>query len=509
MNARYAMPLPNDVVTALAAKAFSNIAGNPHLDDDLMAISVAAAATVSTQRKQYALKDFVYDAGAEIYWNVLNMSQHKADSVNALVPRDEWETEEVTGRNGSVRVVQVKPSSSIARIERDSIVECAAWWPGKDRIINDVLVTSDGERHAPRCRMLNTYQVPQHKTKGNAAMATQWTEHLRRLWPDDWELLLDYFAHTVQHPEIKINFGLVLVGAPGIGKDLSLNPVRAAVGNNNCQEISPDAVASNFNGWVKSVMLIVNEARPADSDFKATDFYEKLKPVIAAPPDWLLRNGKYMKQEHVRNLTRVVITTNDPLSLFVPEDDRRLYFAKSRLKSGWAESKYFYSLVAFYDKGGNSHVYEYLRQRDISKFDPKKRPAPNAAHRAATASWNQAVHDPLADVLDDLGWPDLFFGSELLAVEVAAFDNKDEMKLLLRSSRRLAVRMNRMGYEARQSPNKNGWQFCASGERFRSRVVFVKNDFAGDFEAEVDRRGHEIAEKGKAARPKVVPLKPV
>ena len=459
--------------------------------------------------KQYVIDEFVYDASKEIYWNIEDLSCYSAKSINALIPRSAWETDLVPGRNNSVRQVQIKPATSIARRDSGHCVECSAWWPGKDRIVNDVLVTSEGEKYMKGRRLLNTYQAPVHRIQGNPAMATHWVEHIKKLWPEDTELLLDYFAHTVQHPDIKINFGLVLVGAPGIGKDLALNPVRAAIGNHNCQEISPDAVASSFNGYVKSVLLVINEARPTDSDFKATDFYERLKPVLAAPPDWLLCNGKYKEQEHVRNLTRVVITTNDPLALFVPEDDRRLHFANSRLPTTWEDSDYFYSLVKFYEAGGNAHVHSFLAARDISKFDPKRKPAPNAAHRAATASWNQSVHDPLADVLDELGWPDVFFGGELLGTEVAGFDHKDDMKLLLRSSRKIAVRMNSLGYEAQQSPNKHGWQFHAGGKRFMSRVAFAKRDFRGDLDAALDSRGREIASSGKAARPKVVPLKSV
>lgn len=466
-----------------------------------------AMEAVENQRRQYELTGFAYCAADQLFYEKETRIGYEQNALNALIPRDSWEVELVPGRNGSLREVKIKPSSSIARIERGTVVEGTAWWPGMPPIIHDIIVKDGADYPAPGCRILNMYEAPRHHAQGNAAMAGVWVSHLKTLYPEDAELMLDYFAHTVQHPEIKINFGLVLIGEQGIGKDSALLPVRAAVGERNCAEISPDDLFSQYNNWAASVLLIINEARPAAEDFKATHFYELLKTLTAAPPNWLRMNEKYGRQRYARNLMRVIITTNDLLSLYVPENDRRLHFAQSKLSSKWAEKGYFDDLHKYFEAGGLSHVYAYLRQRDISKFDPKQKPAANDAFKSVSASWNAPVHDPLADVLDELGWPDVFFGGELLNVEVAAFDNKDEVKLILRSSRKLAAKMDRLGYEPRQAPEKsNGWKFSKSGKTFRSRVAFVKKDFAGNVEAEVQRRGDEIAANGRAARPKVVKL---
>jgi hypothetical protein len=375
------------------------------------------------------------------------------------------------------------------------------------RIIKNILVTTEGDCPAPGVRMLNIYQAPTHNTQGNSAMAALWVEHVRKLWPDDAEILLDYFAHTIQHPEEKINFGIVMLGEQGIGKDSALEPVRFAIGERNCAEISPDDLFSPYNQYVSSILVVVNEARPVMEDFKATDLYERLKMLTAAPPNWITMNGKYQRKRTVRNLMRIIITTNDPLALYVPENDRRLHFANSRVNSKWAGEDYFTQLHNYYEAGGYAHVYAYLLQRDISKFNPKVKPESNTTHKSIVASWNSPIHDPLSDVLDDLGWPIVFFGNELLLSDVAAFDNRDEVKVLLKSSRKLASMMSRHGYEMMQSPNREqGWRW-QMGKKFKARVAFVRRDFDGDVSLEIDRRGAEIANDGKAARPKVVWLK--
>lgn len=503
--------------------AMSKSKTKDEIDAAVKAAIARGTEAVKNQRTLYNHHDFVYDTQSERYWNLEDMTNVSRDVVNNMIPKDEWYTKDVPlARGTGTRIVPIKPSEWIARIENDKMVEGVAWWPGMPRIIKDLLVVNGEDKHVKGRRTLNTYLLPQHHATGDPAKAAIWIEHIRKLWPEEAELMLDYFAHTIQHPEVKINYALVLIGASGIGKDLSLLPVKFAVGEHNAKDVTPDDITSNFSAWKKCVLLTVNEARPVNEDFKATNFYELLKTLCAAPPNWLTRNVKYGEQENVRNLMRVVITTNDPLSLFVSDDDRRLYFAKSNLPSKWADSEYFHNLVSYYEAGGYSHVYAYLLQRDISKFDPKWVPAPNAAHKAATASWNQAVHDSLSDVLDELGWPDVFFGGEILSCEVASFDNKDEVIRLLKSSRKLAVRMNKLGYEQRSSPDKsNGWTYCSTGKKaYRARVAFVKRGYAGDWDAERDRRGREIAANGngkaappvrdfEAAKPKVVPIRGV
>ncbi len=42
------------------------------------------------------------------------------------------------------------------------------------------------------------------------------------LWPEDYERWLYWVAHMVQRPYEYVNFGYVLSGAQGIGKDLSI-----------------------------------------------------------------------------------------------------------------------------------------------------------------------------------------------------------------------------------------------------------------------------------------------
>src|SRR5438874_11751818 len=64
---------------------------------------------------------------------------------------------------------------------------------------------------------------------GDAAQyMNSWVDHVRTVYPVDAEHIINYRAHRVQRPHEKINHGLVLGGAPGVGKDTLIEPVKRA-----------------------------------------------------------------------------------------------------------------------------------------------------------------------------------------------------------------------------------------------------------------------------------------
>jgi hypothetical protein len=87
----------------------------------------------------------------------------------------------------------------------------------------------------------------------------------------------------VQRPGEKINHGVVLAGPPKIGKDTILEPLRYAVGAWNVVDISPRTIQGRFNGYVKSVVLVISEASDL-GDIDRYAFYESSKTLMATPP---------------------------------------------------------------------------------------------------------------------------------------------------------------------------------------------------------------------------------
>ncbi len=176
-------------------------------------------------------------------------------------------------------------------------------------IIPNRLVAEGGwiERAGVSC--FNLYRPPTIKP-GDAAQAGPWLDHVKKVYPDDAPHIVKWLAHRVQHAETKLNHALVLGGKQGIGKDTIVEPVKRAIGPWNFSEISPQQTVGRFNGFLKSVILRINEARDlGESDrFK---FYDHMKAVTAAPPDVLRVDEKNLREHSVLNCCGVIITTNE------------------------------------------------------------------------------------------------------------------------------------------------------------------------------------------------------
>jgi hypothetical protein len=317
--------------------------------------------------------------------------------------REPWPASSVNARVPPVPAGD-KPISASTWLDKNRPVEQMTWCPGEPMLIRNRLVADGGwiERNGVTC--FNLYRPPTIKP-GDPAKAGPWLDHVHRVFPEDAGHVIRWLAHRVQHPQEKINHALVLGGAQGIGKDTLLEPAKRAVGPWNVHEVSPQHMLGRFNGFLKSVILRVNEARDlGDADrFK---FYDHMKAYTAAPPDVLRVDEKNLREHSIINCCGVVITTNHKADgIFLPADDRRHYVAWSDLSKEDFATDYWNMLWGWYDHGGDRHVAAYLAELDLSNFDAKA-PPPKTAAFWDIVDANRAPEDAeLADVLDRLGNP--------------------------------------------------------------------------------------------------------
>jgi hypothetical protein len=209
----------------------------------------------------------------------------------------------------------------------------------------------------------------------------------------------------VQRPQEKVNHALVLGGLQGIGKDSLLEPIKTAVGPWNFADVTPGHLLGRFNGFVKSVILRVNEVRDL-GDVDRFAFYEHLKLYTAAPPDVLRVDEKNLREYAVWNVCAVVITTNHKTDgLYLPADDRRHFVAWSNKTKDDFLPAYWITLHRWYAAGGDQHVAAYLAAHDLASFDPKA-PAPKTPAFWDIVDANRAPEDAeLADALEAIGNP--------------------------------------------------------------------------------------------------------
>lgn len=292
-----------------------------------------------------------------------------------------------------------------AWIAKHRPVEQMTWSPGEGKVIEDKLIAEGGWIAHPGARVFNLYIPPTVKL-GAAAKASPWLDHLGRIYPDHADHVLAWFAHRVQRPGEKVNHGLVLAGAPGIGKDTILAPIRESVGPWNFGDVSPVQLMGRFSGFLQSVVLRVSEARDM-GEANRHQLYEHCKTLLAQPPEVLRIDRKHLHEYTVPNVVSLIFTTNRPTdALYLPADDRRHYVATSEAKQADFPAKYWKRMWKWYCTGGFGHVAAYLREHDISGWSPYD-PPPKTEGFKAIVDANRAPEDSeLADVLDMLGGPD-------------------------------------------------------------------------------------------------------
>jgi primase/DNA polymerase family protein len=186
--------------------------------------------------------------------------------------REPWPASSVNSRIAPIPITDAKgchvlddrgkprTMSASAWLDRHRPVEQMTWVPGQPMVIRNRLVSDGGWIERPGCTCFNLYRPPQI-VLGHADKAGPWLEHVQRVYPDDAGHITRFLAHRVQRPDEKINHALVIGGAQGVGKDTILEPVKAAIGPWNFSEVSPTHLLGRFNGFVKSVILRVSEAR--------------------------------------------------------------------------------------------------------------------------------------------------------------------------------------------------------------------------------------------------------
>jgi hypothetical protein len=356
-------------------------------------------------------------------------------------------------------------------LDQNSPVEQMTWAPGEPQVIPDRLIAEGGWFPRPGCNVFNQYRPPA-PSRGEADQAGPWIEHVHRVYPGDARHLLDWLAHRVQRPEQKINHAIVMGGAQGIGKDTILEPVKAAIGHWNFVEVSPQHMLGRFNGFVKSVILRVSEARDL-GDLDRFAFYDHMKTYTAAPPDVLRVDEKFMREYSVFNVCGVIITSNHKTNgLYLPEDDRRHFVAWSELGKDDFSQDYWQRLWSWYARGGTGHVAAYLAQRDISSFEAKAPPPKTEAFWDIVAS-NSAPEDAeLSDALEKLGNPDAV---TLMAIADAAESSFASWLRDRANARRVPHKMEECGYKSVRNPTAKSGRWKVGG---KDMVVYARKELS-------------------------------
>jgi hypothetical protein len=124
-------------------------------------------------------------------------------------------------------------------------------------------------------------------------------------------------------------------------------------------------------------LLILNEAH----SFRTREKMNKLKPYLAAPPDWLIVNKKNVPQYEVPNIVNLILFSNHEDAIAPTQDDRRYFVCRCRITEK-PPKEHFDEFYAWLNSGGDAKFFGWLLARDISRFDHRAPPPMTAAKQA-------------------------------------------------------------------------------------------------------------------------------
>jgi hypothetical protein len=230
--------------------------------------------------------------------------------------------------------------------------------------------------------------------------ATLWLQHAETVLPvrEERELLLDILAFKLQHPDIKINYGILISGRAGCGKDSLIVPALWAICGpfqRNRGLVDSDQLNNQWGYHMEAEVLILNELKDTDGAARRA-LANKLKPLLAAPPEYLSVNRKGLKPYDALNRLLPIAFSNEQVPLVIDSTDRRWFALKSSAPiMNPADAA---ALWAWYAAGGFDAVAELLWTRDVSKFNPGAAPM-------RTQFWYSLVSDgrsPAEELLIDM-----------------------------------------------------------------------------------------------------------
>ena len=112
-------------------------------------------------------------------------------------------------------------------------------------------------------------------------------------------------------------------------------------------------------------MVILNELKEPEAKERRA-LSNRLKPIIAAPPETITINRKGLHPYEMLNRLQVIAFTNDPLPITIPTQDRRWFCIWSRAPRMTAAGAD--ALWNWYKAGGFEKVAAWLWQRDVTRF---------------------------------------------------------------------------------------------------------------------------------------------
>ena len=203
----------------------------------------------------------------------------------------------------------------------------------------------------------NTYKPNDIKRVkvGKTDTVSRIKKHIAHLLPDkiEQDIVINYLAHNVQYPGVKIQWAIVLQGVQGDGKSLLAEMMQHVLGLTNVRTMNPQTLESNFTGWAVGQCMTFIEELKINNSLKY-DILNNMKPYITNTAIEVTCKGK--DPMVAINTTNYFALTNFKDAIPIDDNDRRYCI----LFSQWQNKD---KLIAWMDENPNHYhdLYEAMR----------------------------------------------------------------------------------------------------------------------------------------------------
>ncbi|HEV2548048.1 MAG TPA: primase-helicase family protein [Stellaceae bacterium] len=234
-------------------------------------------------------------------------------------------------------------------------------------------------READGSIVINLWRAPSWQVLADAESPTLFLDHLAYLFDNDDAAInhtLNWMAHLVQQPASRIDHALLITSeAKGVGKSTVGQIVRRLVGERNARTAQTKDLKSQFDGWLAGKLFVqVDEVYESGN----WELANKLKSLITEP--MVSVNLKYGPQIEIKNYARLMMFSNHTAPLNLEDGDRRYFVFNSPAQP--RSDDYYGRLHSFINSDdGMNAIYSFLMSRDLSGFNPHRRPPMTAAKK--------------------------------------------------------------------------------------------------------------------------------
>lgn len=261
------------------------------------------------------------------------------------------------------------------------------------------------------CGLLHTYE-PNFQV--NMDLIDPWLYHLEQVWADGdqevYRYLVNWFAYIIQRLEKpKVNIVIKSI-REGTGKNILTDHIcQHVLGPAFTRQFSDiDSFLGKFNASAeRSLLTVLDEIGTKGGAFKNHNRIKDLTTRVLMPVE---RKGvdAYMAEDRNSN----ILTSNDDWIMKLGSSDRRNLCIEASSKHV-DDTNYWSQLIAVSTLDAGKHLFHYLAQVDISKFNPRVVPM---------TEWKRLLldlsMDPYFKTLVDLNQQgvDRIFSKDLMAL---------------------------------------------------------------------------------------------